>query len=56
MPCGCDPKQPQRDYDWLQIVVDRETLQIRSLTAADEQGGRSTFQFSNFKENIGSGR
>ncbi len=47
------PKLPERDYDWLQIVVDRRTLQIRSLSAADSQGGRSTFQFSNFKENIG---
>ena len=47
------PRLPERDYDWLQIVVDRRTLQIRSLSAADSQGGRSTFQFSNFKENIG---
>jgi outer membrane lipoprotein carrier protein len=47
------PKLPDRDYDWLQIVVDRRTLQIRSLSAADSQGGRSTFQFSNFKENAG---
>jgi len=47
------PKLPERDYDWLQLVVDRRTLQIRSLTAADSQGGRSTFQFSNFKENTG---
>jgi len=47
------PKLPERDYDWLQIVVDRRTLQIRSLSAADSQGGRSTFQFSNFKENVG---
>jgi outer membrane lipoprotein carrier protein len=47
------PKLPERDYDWLQIVVDRRTLQIRSLSAADGQGGRSTFQFSNFKENVG---
>jgi outer membrane lipoprotein carrier protein len=47
------PKLPERDYDWLQLVVDRQTLQIRSLTAADSQGGRSTFQFSNFKENTG---
>jgi outer membrane lipoprotein-sorting protein len=23
------------------------------LTAADREGGRSTFQFSNFKENVG---
>ena len=47
------PKLPERDYDWLQIVLDRRTLQIRSLSAADSQGGRSTFQFSNFKENVG---
>ena len=47
------PKLPERDYDWLQVVVDRQTLQIRSLSAADSQGGRSTFRFSNFKENVG---
>jgi outer membrane lipoprotein carrier protein len=47
------PKLPERDYDWLQLVVDRHTMQIRSLSAADSQGGRSTFQFSNFKENVG---
>jgi outer membrane lipoprotein carrier protein len=47
------PKLPERDYDWLQLVIDRRTLQIRTLTAADSQGGRSTFQFSNFKENTG---
>lgn len=47
------PKLPERDYDWLQIVVGRRTLQIRSLSAAESQGGRSTFQFSNFKENVG---
>jgi outer membrane lipoprotein carrier protein len=47
------PKLPERDYDWLQVVVDRRSLQIRTLSAADNQGGRSTFQFSNFKENVG---
>jgi outer membrane lipoprotein carrier protein len=47
------PKLPERDYDWLQIEVDRRTLQIRSLSAADVQGGRSAFRFSNFKENAG---
>jgi outer membrane lipoprotein carrier protein len=46
------PKLPERDYDWLQIVVDRATLRIRSLSAADSQGGRSTFHFTNFKENV----
>jgi outer membrane lipoprotein carrier protein len=47
-----EPKLPERDYDWLQLVVDQQTLQIRSLMAADRQGGQSTFTFSNFKENI----
>ena len=47
------PKLPERDYDWLQLVVDRATLQIRSLMAADKQGTRSTFTFTNFKENVG---
>mgnify|MGYP006196674521 CR=1 FL=1 len=48
-----DPKLPERDYDWLELVVDTQTYQIRSLTAADRQGGQSTFQFTNFKENVG---
>lgn len=48
-----DPKLPERDYDWLQIVIDRTSLQIRSLTAADRQGGQSTFLLSNFRENTG---
>ena len=48
-----DPKRRQRDYDWLVMVVDRKTLQIRGLTAADKQGTRSTFQFANYRENTG---
>jgi outer membrane lipoprotein carrier protein len=48
-----EPKLPERDYDWLQLVIDQQSLQIRSLTAADRQGGQSTFTFSNIKENIG---
>ncbi len=47
------PKLPERDYDWLQVVVERPTMRIRTLAAADVQGGRSTFRFSNFKENVG---
>jgi outer membrane lipoprotein carrier protein len=47
-----DPKREQADYDWLELTVDRTTLQIRALTAAEKQGGRSTFLFSNFKENV----
>jgi outer membrane lipoprotein carrier protein len=48
-----DPKQKQNDYDWLILGVDAKTMQIRSLTAADQEGGRSTFQFSNYRENTG---
>jgi outer membrane lipoprotein carrier protein len=48
-----EPRQKQRDYDWLVIVVDRQTLQMRSLTAADKDGGRSTFAFTNYHENPG---
>lgn len=48
-----DPKLPERDYDWLEIVLDQTSYQIRSLTAADRQGGQSTFVLSNFKENVG---
>lgn len=47
------PHLPERDYDWLQVVVDRRSLQISSLSAADSQGGRSTFRFSNLRENVG---
>jgi len=48
-----DPRRKQRDYDWLVLVVDRDTLQIRSLTAAEQQGGRSSFAFTNYRENVG---
>ena len=47
------PRLAERDYDWLQLVVDRTTFRILALTAADKQGTRSTFTFSNFKENVG---
>jgi len=48
-----DPRQKQGDYDWLILVIDRQTLQIRSLTSADKDGGRSTFAFTNYRENAG---
>ena len=47
-----EPKREQADYDWLELTVDRKTLQLRGLTAAEKQGGRTTFVFSNFKENV----
>jgi outer membrane lipoprotein carrier protein len=48
-----DPRKKQRDYDWLIVAVDKTSMQIRQLTAADQQGGRSTFEFSNYRENTG---
>jgi outer membrane lipoprotein carrier protein len=48
-----DPRQAERDYETLFLVVDPSTYQIRMLSAADKQGGRSTFTFSDIKENTG---
>jgi outer membrane lipoprotein carrier protein len=47
------PRQRQRDYDWLVLAVDRESWRIRSLMAVEREGGHSTFQFSNYRENVG---
>jgi outer membrane lipoprotein carrier protein len=47
------PRSRERDYDSLVLVVDRGTLQLRSLIAEDRQGGRSSFAFSNLRENVG---
>lgn len=48
-----EPKQPQPEYDWLEITAARDTLRLQSLTVAEKQGSRSTFVFTNFKENPG---
>ena len=47
------PKAKQRDYDWLVLVLDPGTLAIRGLLTVDAQGGKSSFFFTNLKENIG---
>jgi len=47
------PKNTNSDYESLGIGVDPKTLQIQFLTAVDKQGGRSSFSFSNLKENRG---
>jgi outer membrane lipoprotein carrier protein len=48
-----EPKRPQDAFDWLELVVDRRTLELRSLTAVEAQGARSTFVFTSLKENVG---
>jgi outer membrane lipoprotein carrier protein len=47
------PRKNEPEYESLVLVVDRKTLQIRSLSTSDRQGGRSTFTFSNLRENVG---
>jgi outer membrane lipoprotein carrier protein len=47
------PRSPQQEYDWLLLAVDPATLQIRGLVTVDAQGGKSTFSFTNLKENVG---
>ena len=47
------PKSRQRDYDWLILVVEPETLNLRGLVTVDGQGGKSSFIFLNLKQNVG---
>jgi outer membrane lipoprotein carrier protein len=48
-----EPKKPDSAYDWLEITAARETFTLRSFTVGETQGTRSTFTFTNFKENPG---
>jgi outer membrane lipoprotein carrier protein len=45
------PKSTQRDYDWLILVVEAQTLDLRGLVTVDAQGGISSFSFTNLKVN-----
>jgi outer membrane lipoprotein carrier protein len=47
------PKSRQQDYDWLMLVFDPATLALRGLVTIDDQGGRSSFVFTNLQENVG---
>jgi outer membrane lipoprotein carrier protein len=47
------PKKKSEEYESLGIGIDPKTLQIQFLSAVDTQGGRSSFTFSNLKENRG---
>ena len=47
------PKNKESEFESIGIGVDPNTLQIQFLTAVDKQGGRSSFTFSNLKENRG---
>lgn len=45
------PRRPEPDYEYLVVVVDPATLQIRGLVTRDRQGGESTLTFERLKEN-----
>jgi outer membrane lipoprotein carrier protein len=47
------PRSRQREYDWLMLVIDPGSLAIRGLVTVDAQGGKSSFSFTNLKENVG---
>ena len=46
------PKRPEREYEWLELVVDERTLELRMLVTGDAQGGVSTLTFSKLRENV----
>lgn len=47
------PRKADPELESLILVVDTASLQIRQLLATDRQGGRSSFTFTNLKENRG---
>lgn len=47
------PRRPESEYEYLVVTLDPASLQIRTLTTRDRQGGESTLTFSNMKENQG---
>jgi outer membrane lipoprotein carrier protein len=47
------PRRQEPEYEFLIVAVNPSTLQIRSLTTRDRQGGDSTLTFANLKENQG---
>ncbi len=47
------PTRPERDFEFLTLVIDARSLAITQLISRDLQGGLSTFVFSNLLENMG---
>ena len=47
------PNRTDADYEWLELAIDRSSLEIRRMATADFQGAVSTYVFSNLKENQG---
>jgi outer membrane lipoprotein carrier protein len=49
------PRSPQRDVSWLILAFAHDTLRLRGLVTVDDQGGQSSFVFSDLKENVSIG-
>ena len=47
------PIRADANYEWLELAIDRSSLQIRRMATTDFQGAVSTYVFSNLKENQG---
>jgi outer membrane lipoprotein carrier protein len=47
------PRRKEPDYEYLVLVVDPGSLQIRAIATRDKQGGDSTITFDKLKENQG---
>jgi outer membrane lipoprotein carrier protein len=47
------PRRAEPEYEYLIVLVDPATMQMRGLTTRDRQGGDSALTFSNLKENQG---
>ncbi len=47
------PRRNEPDYEYLVVIADPATLQIRGLATRDRQRGESTITFTNLKENQG---
>jgi outer membrane lipoprotein carrier protein len=47
------PRRAEPEYEHLVVTLDPVSLQIRSLTTKDRQGGESTVTLTNMKENRG---
>ena len=47
------PRRSEPEYQYLVVGLDPASLQIRTLTTRDHQGGDSTLTFTNIRENRG---
>lgn len=47
------PRQAEPDFDHFTVVLDEKSTQLRSLVWRDGQGGETTTEFRNLKENAG---